>query len=81
MTGLVIYGATSGAVTLQANAVAGTSATVILTQDSTGSRTLSSTMKFAGGQKTLSTAGGTTDIISMFYDGSTYYAVLSKGYA
>lgn len=61
--------------------VAGQSGTVIITQDATGSRTLTSTMKFAGGSKTLSTAAGSIDIISVFYDGSVYYASLTKGYA
>jgi len=63
------------------SAVAGSSATVIITQDATGNRLLTSTMKFAGASKTLSTAANTTDIICVFYDGSTYYATLSKGYA
>lgn len=63
------------------NAVAGTSATVIITQDGTGSRTMTSTMKFAGGSKTLSTAASSIDIICVFYDGTTYYASLTKGYA
>lgn len=64
-----------------ANAVAGTSATVIITQDATGSRVLTSTMLFAGNSKTLSTAAAAVDIISVFYDGGTYYASLTKGYA
>lgn len=63
------------------NAVAGTSATVIITQDGTGSRLLTSTMKFAGASKTLSTTAGAIDIIGVFYDGTTYYASLTKGYA
>ena len=63
------------------NAVAGSSATVIITQDGTGSRTLTSTMKFAGASKTLSTAAGSIDIIGVFYDGTTYYASLTTGYA
>lgn len=63
------------------NAVAGTSMTIIITQDATGSRTLTSTMKFAGGSKTLTTTANAIDIISVFYDGTTYYATLSKGYA
>ena len=62
-------------------ATAGSSATLIITQDGTGGKTLTSTMKFAGGSKTLSTAAGAIDIISLFYDGTTYYATLSKGYA
>ena len=73
----------TGNITLNslANAVAGTSMTIVLNQDSTGGRTLTSSMKFAGGSKTLSVAASATDIISLFYDGTTYYAVLSKGYA
>ena len=63
------------------NAVAGSSATIIITQASPGSFTLTSTMKFAGASKTLSTAAASIDIVSVFYDGTTYYATLSKGYA
>jgi len=63
------------------SAVAGTSVVVIITQDATGSRTLTSTMKFAGGIKTLSTAASSIDIISVFYDGTNYYASLAKGFA
>lgn len=62
------------------NVVAGSSMTIILTQDSVGNRLLTSTMKFAGNVKTLSTAANTTDIMCVFYDGSTYYASLTKGY-
>jgi trimeric autotransporter adhesin len=73
----------SGNITFNAfaNPVAGQSLTMILTQDATGSRTLTSTMKFAGGFKTLSTAASSIDILSVFYDGSVYYASLSKGFA
>lgn len=62
------------------NIQTGQSATFILTQDATGGRTLTSTWKFAAGSKTLSTAANSVDIISVFYDGSTYWAVLSKGF-
>ena len=63
------------------NAVAGTSATVFITQDATGSRVLTSTMKFAGASKTLSTTASTIDLIGVVYDGTTYFASLTKGYA
>jgi hypothetical protein len=63
------------------NIQAGQSFTFIITQDGTGSRTLTSTMKFASGFKTLSTAANATDIISVFYNGTTYYASLTQGYA
>lgn len=72
----------TGSITLNSllNAVAGTSMTIELTQGGSGSYTLSSTMKFASGNKTLSTSVGAVDIISLYYNGTTYYAVLSKGY-
>ena len=73
----------TGNITLNAitNIATGQSMTLILTQDATGGRTLTSSMLFAGGNKTLSTAGGAKDLVVLFYDGSTYYASLSKGYA
>jgi len=73
----------TGNITLSSltNAVAGTGMTIILTQDGTGNRTLTSTMKFLGGVKTLSTAASAIDIMSVFYDGTTYYASLGKGFA
>ena len=64
-----------------ANPVAGQSLTLIITQDATGSRTLTSTMKFSGGSKTLTTTANAIDILTVFYDGSTYYASLGKGFA
>jgi hypothetical protein len=63
-----------------ANSIAGRSMTLIVTQGGSGSYTLTSSMLFAGGIKTLSTAVGAVDIISVFYNGSTYYASLTKGY-
>jgi hypothetical protein len=63
------------------SAVAGSSATVIITQDGTGSRLMTSTMLFVGGSKTLSTAASAKDIVSVFYDGTAYFASLTKAYA
>jgi hypothetical protein len=60
--------------------VAGQSITLIVAQDGTGSRTLTSTMKFSGGEKTLTTAANAVDIISVFYDGTNYWASLSKDF-
>ena len=73
----------NGNLTLNAFAspAAGDSITLIITQDGTGNRELSSTMKFASASKTLSTAGNAIDVVSMFYDGSRYFASLSKGFA
>ena len=79
-----IYTVTAtGGITINsiANAVAGTSMTIIVTQDVSGNHTLTSSMKFAGGEKTLSIPGNSIDIISVFYDGTTYYASLTTGYA
>ena len=61
--------------------VSGQTITFIITQDATGSRTLTSTMKFAGASKTLSTAANSIDILTVSYIGTTYYASLSKGFA
>ena len=73
----------TGNITLNSlgNAVAGSGATLILTQGGSGSYTLTSSMKYAGGTKTLSTSVGAIDIVSVFYDGTTYYATLAKGFA
>jgi hypothetical protein len=60
--------------------VAGQSLTLIVKQDATGSRTLTSTMKFAGGTKTLTTAANSIDIISVYYDGTNYWASLGKDF-
>lgn len=64
-----------------ANAIDGQSLTLIVTQDGSGNRLLSSTMKFAGGSKTLSTTAGAIDTINVVYASGTYYASLVKGYA
>ena len=65
------------------NAVAGTSATIIVTQDGTGSHTLTAgaAWKWAGGVNTLSTAPADVDIISVIWDGTTYWASLTTEYA
>jgi hypothetical protein len=63
------------------NPQAGQSAVFFFTQDATGSRLLTSSMKYAGGSKTLSTAGTSTDMISVLYAGAAgYYASLVKGF-
>jgi hypothetical protein len=74
LTGNVTFSAFS-------NPESGQSLTLIVKQDGTGSRTLTSTMLFAGAEKTLSTAANSIDIISVFYDGTNYYASLAKGFA
>jgi len=52
--------------------VAGQSMTLIINTNGTG-RTLTSTMKFSGGAKTMS-ATNTTDIMTVYYDGTNYWA-------
>ena len=74
LTGNVTFSAFS-------NPVAGQSLTLFVVQEGTGSRTLTSTMKFAGASKTLSTAANSIDIITAYYDGTNYYANLAKAYA
>jgi hypothetical protein len=59
--------------------ISGQTITLIITTGGTG-RTLTSSMLFAGGSKTLSTTS-TVDILTMSYIGTTYYASLVKGYA
>jgi hypothetical protein len=71
----------SGNITINAftSPVSGQTITLIITTGGTG-RTLTSSMLFAGGSKTLSTTS-TVDILTMSYIGTTYYASLVKGYA
>jgi hypothetical protein len=74
----------TGSITFNAfgTPLAGQTITMIITQPSSGGPyTLTSTMKFAGASKTLSTAANAVDILSVTYDGTNYWASLSKGYA
>ena len=72
----------NGNLTLNAftSPVAGQSITLIVIQDSTGTRTLTSSMKFAGGNKILSALADSVDMITIFYDGTNYYASLTKAF-
>ena len=81
---------TYGVITLSGNitfnnfaaATAGQSYTLVIKQPSSGGPyTLSSTMLFSGGGKTLSTAANAVDVMTVFYDGTSYYASLTTGYA
>jgi hypothetical protein len=54
---------------------------IIKQPSSGGPYTLTSTMKFEGGSKTLSTAADAVDILEIFHTGSQYYATLRKGFA
>lgn len=57
------------------NAVANTYYQITITQDATGSRTVTwPTIKWKGGTApTLTTAAGSKDIITLWYDGTSYY--------
>jgi hypothetical protein len=60
--------------------VAGQSLTLII-YGGTAYTSITSTMKFAGGVKTLTGTAGCIDILTVYYDGTTYFASLGKGYA
>jgi len=80
----IFKGTLTGSVTFSvSNAYSGNSFSVLLTQGGSGSYTASwpGTFKFAGAANTLSTSVGSIDFVNAFYDGTNYYAVLSKGYA
>ena len=72
----------TGSITINAfaNPQAGQTITLILTQGGSGNYTLTSSMKFAGGLKTLSTAVGSVDLLTITYTGSVYYASLVVGF-
>jgi len=60
--------------------VAGQSLTLII-YGGTAYTSITSTMKFAGGIKTLTGTAGCIDILSVYYDGTNYFASLGKGFA
>ena len=59
------------------------SLTIHLTQDGTGSRTVTwpASVKWAGGTPTLTTTAGASDIISLLYDGTNYWGVAALNFA
>jgi hypothetical protein len=74
----------TGNITVNAfdNPVAGQTVKLIVKQPSSGGPyTLTSSMLFAGGDKTLSTSADAVDVITVFYDGSDYLASLSGGFS
>jgi hypothetical protein len=72
----------NSALTLNAftSPVAGQSLTLII-YGGTSYTAITSTMKFAGGIKTLTATAGCIDILSVYYDGTNYFASLGKGFA
>ena len=69
------------------NLPTGGNLTLIIVQDGTGSKTAtfgtdsSTSVKFAGGSATLSTAANSIDIVNIFNDGTNYYGSLAKAFA
>lgn len=59
---------------------AGQSLTLII-YGGTSYTSITSTMKFAGSIKTLTGTAGCIDILSVYYDGTNYFASLGKGFA
>jgi hypothetical protein len=61
---------------------AGSSITLVITQDATGSRVMTpnGAYRFAYGVKTLSTAANSVDVMSIFYTGTQFLCNLVKGY-
>lgn len=72
----------NSALTLNAftNPVAGQSLTLII-YGGTAYTSITSTMLFAGGVKTLTGTASCVDIVSIYYDGTNYFASLGKGFA
>jgi hypothetical protein len=83
--GPIQSGTLTGNITLNTNNFtnmnAGQTVTLILTQDATGSRLLTSNLKYAANNRALSTAANSIDSMSVLYDGTNYLASLVKGYA
>lgn len=72
----------NSALTLNAftSPVAGQSLTLII-YGGTAYTSITSTMKFAGADKTLTGTAGCIDMLSIYYDGTTYFASVAKGFA
>lgn len=74
----------TGSITFNAfsNPEEGQSLTMIIKQPSSGGpHTLTSSMSFAGGTNTLSTANDAVDILTVLYDGTNYYASLATNFS
>lgn len=61
---------------------AGQSMTMVIKQPASGGPySLTSSMIFSGGNKTLSTTASAVDVMTVFYDGTTYYASLGTNFS
>lgn len=61
------------------NATAGETLTLFI-YGGTAYTSITSTMKFAGGIKTLTATAGCIDVLTIYYDGVNYFGSLSKGF-
>lgn len=79
-TATIQTGAVTGSITLNTNNLSNLSAgeSVTLLLYATGNFTLTSNLKFLSGTKTISTTAGNVDALTVFYDGTTYFAALAK---
>lgn len=68
---------------LPINMPTGASLTLVLSQNSVGGWGITSdtNIKYAAGNKTISTSANAIDVINMFYTGSAYLAALTTGYS
>ncbi len=68
---------------LPTNFAAGSNLTLIITQDATGSRTMTpnAAYKFANGIKTNSETANAVDIMTIYYDGSVYLCSLLRNFS
>ena len=73
---------TSSSFTVNGFNAAGSSITLILTNNATITAVTqgTGTWKWAGGSKALSGVSNTVDILSVYYDGTTNYASINKGF-
>jgi hypothetical protein len=81
-TQYVTLGATGRTVTF-ANPIAGQVYRIIVIQDGTGSRTITTwpTIKWAGGSApALTTTGGKADIVTLLYANGSYYGDINKNF-
>jgi len=73
----------NGALTINAfsSPVAGQSITLIIYGGTSYTTVASTTLKFSGGDNTLTATAGCIDIMTIYYDGTNYFASINRGFA
>ena len=63
--------------------ISGSTIKLIIRQDSSGNHLLSAnaSLKFKGGNKTLSTSANAIDMVKIYYDGTNYLCDLDLAYS